>query len=155
MRLSAALSAAVFSLVTTSGALAQDSVSNSGIGISGGGDAVEPWADVFNLNGPEQQNAYVVDLVPLSGSWGSEYGIAPLVKSGKTEPFAFFNALMGGTGISRDLLTGVEFSRSDYMFWDQAGFGVNGDVALNTAGTDMLEMRCAYLRYSSPCRARR
>ena len=147
MRWIAALSAASVSLVATL-AHAQDSVSISGCLP---GDAVEPWTDVFSggLNGPEQQNAYVVDLAPITGSWGTAYGIGPIAKSGKSNAFLFFSSLMGGNGISRDMKTGARFSAPEYMFWNQPGFGVNGDPTLNNAGTDLDASSCRGVQFAT------
>jgi len=100
-------------------ATAQDSVSNAGTGLPG--DALSPYS-------PSTQRAnYVVDLAPLTTSWGNEFGIAPLLKTSKAQP-TFFNNLASANGLSQDLLTGVEFPADQYALWEGApGFGVNPD----------------------------
>jgi len=44
------------------------------------GDAIDPFSTT------EQINNYVVDLTTISSSWGTQYGVAPIVKSSKADP---------------------------------------------------------------------
>jgi hypothetical protein len=106
---------------------AQDSVSKTGCLP---GDAVSPWDDTAAANGSEQENSYVVDMTTLTTSWGNVFGIAPIVKGGKSSP-SFFTSLMAGSGISRRTAKGVPFSSPAYAEWNAPGFGVNNDPAIN------------------------
>lgn len=106
-------------------AAAQDSVSLAA-GLPG--DAVSPW-DVA-----EQLNTYVVDMAPLTTSWGIEFGIAPLVKSNKLDA-AFFNALASSHSISNTVMTGTPYPNDSYSHWMGQGFGVNDNANLNQFGT--------------------
>jgi hypothetical protein len=87
--------------------LAQDSISNTP-GLPG--DAIDPW------NTATQKVAYVADLAPFSTSWGTTFGIVPLVKTPKTAS-NFFNNLMSGNGISDDLLLSVPYFSGSYALW--------------------------------------
>jgi hypothetical protein len=61
-----------------------------------------PPGDALNAyDAAEACNAYVVDTVPLTGSWGTPLRIAPLLKS---------------------------FARSAYFFWSEPGAGINDQV---------------------------
>jgi hypothetical protein len=106
-------------------AYGQDSVSKVG-GLPG--DAVSPWA----VN--EQVNTYVVDLAPLTTSWGTEFGIAPLIKSSHTQ-VEYTNSLMSPQAISNTSLFDVPFHATSYMVWNGPGYGVNDDPTLNDPGT--------------------
>lgn len=98
-------------------AFAQDSVSNVGATLPG--DGLSPWAP------GAQRTAYVVDLSPFNTSWGTTFGIAPLIKTSKTA--ANFSGSLGSAQyLSNDLLQGAEFAAPTYAFWQDApGFGVN------------------------------
>jgi hypothetical protein len=130
MRTTLALTVAA-GLATT--VAAQDSVSNSAVFAQG--DAPNPYAT------NEQVADYVVDLAPLTTSWGTEFGVAPLIKSPKTSG-AFFTGFLSSQAISKDLLTGVPAAAPDYAVWNMAGQGVNpntndgaGSVALSGPST--------------------
>ncbi|MFG0275592.1 MAG: hypothetical protein ACF8QF_11085 [Phycisphaerales bacterium] len=104
-------------------AAAQDSVAkNTGLP----GDAVSPWSTT------EQINDFVVDLAPLFTSTGAEFGIAPILKSSKTSS-SFFASQISSQGISAWTQTGVPFLGQNYLVWNAAGFGVNGNPTLNDA----------------------
>lgn len=94
--------------------VAQDSVSNNGGGLPG--DALNPWT--------EGCAAYVVDLAPVTTSWGTVFGVAPVLKTSKMSS-ANFNALGSSVSISPDLAQGVAYSQGSYIFWDTPGSGVN------------------------------
>jgi hypothetical protein len=110
-------------------ALAQDSVSrnaNAGNGLPG--DAVAPWANVY------QRSSFVVDLAPLTTSWGQPLGIAPLLKSARINT-ARFNAATIAATISPDLRAGVPFPSPSYTLWTQPTGGIHtadNVPALNT-----------------------
>ncbi|HNQ22029.1 MAG TPA: hypothetical protein PKK06_02940 [Phycisphaerae bacterium] len=117
-------STAVVALALGGVVQAQDSVSNNLGGLPG--DAVWVW------DGTEQCNDYVVDLVPFEASWGTQFGIAPLVKSGKST-VAHFNCLLSAQGLSRKHALAVGFPAEAYMLWENVpGAGVNDDE--NDAG---------------------
>jgi hypothetical protein len=83
------------------------------------GDAINPLA------ADQQILSYVADLTPFGTSWGTTFGIVPLVKGVKTDP-QFFNNFIGANGISDDLVKGVPFASSQYALWTEApGVGVN------------------------------
>lgn len=96
------------------GSHAADSVSN---GVCLPGDALAPW-DVT-----AQRKDYVVDLVPFQTSWGTEFGIAPIVKSSKSAS-GFFGSLVSAQSLSRLHATGVPMS-GEFQVWESAGEGVN------------------------------
>ena len=58
-------------------AFAQDSVSQFGTGLAGGGDALDPF------NTSSQRANYVTTLTPFTTSWGTQFGVAPIAKSSK------------------------------------------------------------------------
>ncbi len=97
------------------------------------GDAVSAY-DVG-----EQRNNYVVDLQSFRTSWGTVFGIAPIVKASKdsASPQTFFNAQMSAQAASNTLLTNVPFAFSSYDSWSGQGFGVNGNPNLNNPGTSV------------------
>jgi hypothetical protein len=115
MRTSGIVAAA---LVACAGsAFGQDSVSNQGASLPG--DGLSPWAPGL------QRTAYVVDLSPFQTSWGTTFGIAPLMKTSKTSA-GFTGSLGSAQFLSNDLLAGAEFAAPSYAFWEDApGFGVN------------------------------
>lgn len=120
------LGGALTCLLMGSAALAQESVSNTGCLP---GDAVDPWAT------GEQCNQYVVDLAPFSTSWGTQFGIAPIIKSSKTSSVAgpmgeFFASLTSSQALSRTQRSNVTLSGS-YDLWTVPGEGINDDQ--NTA----------------------
>ncbi|MBI4881687.1 MAG: hypothetical protein HY812_18800 [Planctomycetes bacterium] len=129
-------------LILSGGAsLAQDSVSIVGCYP---GDAVSPWDDASTLFGSEQSNAYVVDMTPIFSSWGYDFGLAPIAKTGKSS-LGFFNSLMGAQGISRHVLSARKFDATTYYFWQGQGYGINNDPSLNMPGTalDAADLRGA------------
>ena len=75
-------------------AFAQDSVDKYAAGLPG--DALDPWT----AGVPNQKAAYVVDLTPLYTSCGTRFGIAPLIKSSRTNP-AYFGSLFSAQSIKR------------------------------------------------------
>lgn len=83
------------------------------------GDAVNP----FDSN--QQVLSYVADLTPFGTSWGTTFGIVPILKGTATDP-GFFTGFVGANGISDDLVKGVPFASSSYALWEEApGVGVN------------------------------
>ena len=107
----------------------QDSVSKAA-GLPG--DAVDPYAT------GEQLNSYVVDMAPLTTSWGTMFGIAPVAKSG-TGDATFFNNSISGQAASATLLTEVATPQSTYSLWTNApGAGVNDSGSINDPGTPIV-----------------
>lgn len=106
------------------GAVAQDSTALSS-GLPG---------DALDAQNPATQiTSYVADLAPFDTSWGTVFGIVPIVKSPKTQA-GFFNNLLSANGISDDLITAESYASSMYGLWeDMPGVGVNPDPAINTA----------------------
>lgn len=103
----------------TSPALAQDSVSSSLGGLPG--DALNPWN--------EGCAAYVIDLAPITTSWGNTFGVAPILKTSRMST-ANFNAISSPVTISPDVLRNSPFTRPSYSVWDTpgAGVGVNNSI---------------------------
>jgi len=123
--------AGIVALATALPAIAQDSVANTQCA----SDAVWVWQDSSYALGSEQCNYFVVDLQPFTTSCGHEFGIAPLLKSGRSNQL-FPNNLMSAQGLSRlQGGPGPFFNGSGYMYWNAPGFGVNNDPNFNTPGT--------------------
>ena len=99
-------------------ALAQDSVDKFAAGLPG--DALDPWT----AGVPNQQAAYVVDLAPLYTSCGTRFGIAPLIKTSRTNP-AFFGSLFSAQSISSTARNEVPLPSAQYKVWNTAGQGIN------------------------------
>lgn len=104
---------------------AQDSVANTKSGLPG--DAVSP----YDVN--EQLNTYIVDMDPFLTSWGTRFGIAPLIKSGKTNAL-YFNNQISSQSISAELSQNVTFAYNVYSLWKGKGYGVNDNASLNKPG---------------------
>ena len=116
-------------------ALAQDSISKNQTGLPG--DALN-WVDPT-----AQRTRYVVDSQQITSSWGVPFGVAPIIKTDRSvnpalsQGTIFFNNLFSGFGMSRTVRT-APFRGSSYLFWNQAGGGLNAeqnDTALNTTET--------------------
>ncbi len=103
--------------------LAQDSTSANFDGGNGlPGDAVSPWTT--GASG-YQKTAYVVDLAPLTTSWGQRLGIAPIIKTSKTSSL-FFSSQFSPSGISATVATGAGPASPTYELWTAApGRGIN------------------------------
>lgn len=106
-------------------ALAQDSVSpNQGLP----GDALDAYSTT------EQRNTYVVDMTSFTTSWGTRFGIAPIIKASSHPAGTFFTNLISGQAISNNLKVGVPFAFSTYDVWSGQGDGIN-DSENTTPGT--------------------
>lgn len=97
------------------GANAQDSVSKFA---ALPGDALSPYDTA------EVCNSYVVDMVPLTGSWGTALRIAPIMKGTKVSS-GFYNNLISAQAISKDLTAASSFPSASYSSWTLAGQGIN------------------------------
>jgi len=96
-------------------ALAQDSISNLGTGLPG--DSPDAFA------AGDQVDKYVVDLVPFTTSWGTEFGLGVLHKSPAVDgPGGFFGSLVSAQAISQNTITANV--NDSFDFWQQAGAGV-------------------------------
>ncbi|GAB4553112.1 MAG: hypothetical protein Tsb0013_15570 [Phycisphaerales bacterium] len=114
-------------------AAAQDSVSNLGTGLPGDSP------DAFDVN--DQVDRYVVDLVPFTTSWGTEFGINLLHKSPDVDGDAgmFFGSLTSAQAISQNAIDST--LSGTYAFWTTAGQGVTdrnaapGDITVTDIDT--------------------
>lgn len=95
---------------------AQDSIANTP-GLPG--DAINP------LDANLQVLSYVADLTPFGTSWGTTFGIVPIMKGVRTDPL-FFTGFVGANGISDDLVTVDFYPSANYGLWVEApGQGAN------------------------------
>ncbi len=126
-------SLSVVFIIAASGidAVAQDSTSKAGCLP---GDAVRPWDDAGAAFGTEQCNDYVVDLTPFAASWGTNFGIAPIIKSSKTAA-GFQSSLISSQAISRRHLFGGALPNTIYEAWTGPGFGVNNSILISDPGS--------------------
>lgn len=113
-------------------AMGQDSVSrnlNGGNGLPG--DALSPWST------SQTRTSYVVDLTDVRTSWGTTFGVAPILKSGLNNSTRF-TARNGPSTISQSAKIGAAYPASSYASWTAPGGGVNSpqnDLTLNTTLT--------------------
>lgn len=105
---------------------AQDSVSPLG---ALPGDALGVY------DAAEACNAYVVDTVPLTGSWGTPLRIAPILKSTRMPGAGGYNNPILSQAISHDVPS-AGFARTTYQLWSQPGAGINDQV--NTPPPDVI-----------------
>ncbi len=107
-------------------AFPQDSVSKAQ-GLPG--DAVSAYST------GEQVNRYVVDLRDFFTSWGTKFGIAPVMKASadSATPRLFFNHLISSQAISNTSIR-APFPFNSYFVWKGPGLGVNDSSALNDPG---------------------
>jgi len=122
---STALLAALGSLATTPAS--QDSVSLNGCLP---GDGVSPYDDVSAPLGSEQCNSFVVDMMPITTSWGTTFGMAPVSKASRTTS-TFLGSLHSAQSMSRLQDLGVPLHSPDYALWNAAGEGINNDGVTN------------------------
>ena len=97
------------------------------------GDSLDPHDTA------EQVNDFVVDVAVLQSSSGRVWGLAPIAKTSMDHaPTSFFyGAAMSAHSISNSTRFGVPFARNSYSSWNGAGFGINGDIAVNTPGASI------------------
>ena len=116
-------------------AVAQDSVSSNNAG-----DAIDPY------DATRQVTKFTVDLTAISSTKGAEFGVAPLLKAGRSaNPAAsgFFNQRLSGQAISRHI-EGNVLANGTYATWSSAGQGVGpnnaapGSVSLPGSGLQSL-----------------
>jgi len=97
-------------------ASAQDSISNIPLALVG--DGLDAYDDT------QQQTSFVVDLAPLTTSWGTQFGIGPVFKYSRSQN-GFISVFQNAYNISQVPLQDQPFADTSYSFWDQAGQGVN------------------------------
>jgi hypothetical protein len=105
-------------------ALAQDSVSTT----PGTSDAL----DVYNHDNVVR---YVVDLVPLTSSWGNAFRIAPIMKASADNDPLFTTQLLSASAVSPDQLVNLIPGPVQYRQWNAAGAGMNPVRNTATGGT--------------------
>lgn len=111
--LRAALTSAAISLLAGTAARAQDSVAIT----PGAGDALPAYTN--------HQLRYVLDLAPITSSWGSTFLIGPVLKA-SASPTADSTTLLGASAaISPDRLLNITFPMTEYAMWNAAGSGIN------------------------------
>jgi hypothetical protein len=137
--------------IGASAASAQDSVS-TGPGLPG--DAVSAYQ--IGATG-EQVNNYVVDLAPITSSWGGRFSMGPVVKASRPPASAgglTFDHLIGAQAASARFVEGAVL-RPGYDLWSVPGEGVNGaDNAapsgmVNTAGRSGQQFSLAFMEFGS------
>ncbi len=101
-------------------AVAQDSVSSNNAG-----DAISPY------DATRQVTKFTVDLSAITSTKGAEFGVAPLLKAGRTanpQASGFFNQRLSGQAISRSI-EGNILASGTYATWNTAGQGVGPNNA--------------------------
>jgi hypothetical protein len=132
------LTSGLFVLTAMAGTtMAQDSVSAAG-GLPG--DALEAG----NTAAGFQRSAYVVDLTRLFGSWGTRFGVAPIVKTSSYQNSfraggnPVFNALPSAQALSQTLLQNQNAPVASYRVWENQPGGGAHPVRNSAAGTTSL-----------------
>lgn len=113
------------------GAVAQDSVSKH-MGLPG--DALDQYAAA------DVRRDYVVDMVPLFTSWGTEFGIAPVIKLTRSLNPNFFNVFASSNAISNSLLPSSQVAADSYALWTTPGQGVS--MPNNNAAAGSVDFSC-------------
>ncbi len=67
---------------------------------------------------------FVLDLAPISSSWGHAFTLGPLLKLSRSEPAAYFTNLPAASGISASLAA-VPFDATSYALWSSSSQGVS------------------------------
>jgi hypothetical protein len=118
-RLTVVPAAGVAAVFVAGIACAQDSISAAG-GLPG--DAL----DAYRTAGPSfQVRDYVVDLAPITSSWGRRYAVGPVAKASRSAAGATtFNHLLGAQAASNRFGQGPVI-RPSYLAWAAAGQGIN------------------------------
>jgi hypothetical protein len=114
-------------------AAAQDSVSRNANGGSGlPGDGLSPWT------GSAVRTNYIVDLASFTTASGTQFGIAPVMKSGHPNA-AKFTAFNGSSSISQTTKLNAAYPvAGSYLLWTAPGGGTNtaeNDTTLNQSVT--------------------
>jgi hypothetical protein len=127
------MSLALALAVLVTPAFAQDSTSTT----TSIGDAIwtwsgEPTEPVYTTR--EVVNNFVVDLEPIQSSWGNDYLIAPLIKSGKTS-FTFLSSLISAQAMSKVHILDVPYPYTSYGLWNVQQEGINDIYNLPPSST--------------------
>jgi hypothetical protein len=121
MKNSIRLAAIVACVGCAGSAFAQDSVSRN----SDGGNGLPGDALQAHRNAPGYQRSdYVVDLRSFTTSWGTTFGIAPIIKGSKATTNQFFGSLISAQSISQTLRS-VPAPTATFTAWTGPGFGVH------------------------------
>ncbi len=72
----------------------------------------------------DQCDDYVLDLAPISSSWGHAFTLGPLMKLSRSEPAAYFTNLPGASSISATLAA-MPFDATSYDLWSTPMQGVS------------------------------
>lgn len=102
-------------------AFAQDSTALA----TGGSDALS----AYDLG--VQRVRYVVDLAPLTGSWGSGYLVGPILKAPAEIDPLFRTQMLGSTALSAEQAADVAVAPISFSRWSAPGVGVSPSA--NTA----------------------
>ncbi|MCX5688904.1 MAG: hypothetical protein NTV94_03800, partial [Planctomycetota bacterium] len=100
-------------------AVAQDSVSRNANGGSG-----LPGDGLSAFSGTNQRLNYIVDLTSFRTSGGTQFGLAPVLKSGRVNA-ARLTAFNGASSISQTAKLGAAYPAASYSLWTAPGGGVN------------------------------
>lgn len=94
------------------------------------GDCLYAWDTTLQVKN------FVVDTSEFTGSWGTKYRVAPLVKASNTSSlFQYPSSLVSSQAISDTLLKQQAFPFTSYMYWNQPTYGIN--PYLNLPGTNI------------------
>ena len=119
MKLTHSLALTVAACGLASSAIAQDSVSPAG---ALPGDALSVY------DASEACNAYVLDMVDFTASWGTALRIGPVLKSPAMPNTLFYNNLISAHAISGDVVAAASYPRGSYQVWSTAGAGINDQI---------------------------
>jgi hypothetical protein len=110
---------AMLLLVLPMTAFGQDSVSRNANGGNGlPGDGIAPWAATY------ARQSFVLDLSPIEGSWGTPFGVGPVLKAARINS-ARFSAYSIAPTISPLARSGASYPAASYKLWTQAGGGLH------------------------------
>jgi len=123
-----AFRAGLLTLAAATPLFAQDSISSLPTTLPG--DAMEIYVAAQNHT---RQN-YVVDLAPLTTSWGTRFRIGPIVKSGKSNS-TFPNSVISAQAMSATLDRNVPYRAASYRLWTTPGQGLHPTRNSPTPGT--------------------
>jgi len=115
---SALIAASAIFILAPGAAMAQDSTATlSGLP----GDAVSAYQVGA---GSEQINNYVVDLAPITSSWGGSFSLGPVVKASRSASGQYFDQVIGAQSVS-SLFSSGPLARPSYDLWTTPGQGIN------------------------------
>ncbi|MEQ8850844.1 MAG: hypothetical protein RIB32_03575 [Phycisphaerales bacterium] len=91
----------------------QDSVASS----PGSSDALSAYGT--------QTVRYIVDLAPITSSWGNEFYVGPIAKASADPDALFPTMVLGAAAMSPDHLENLTFGSTNFSVWSTPGQGVN------------------------------